>query len=652
MRAIRSGFVSTLLGWLVGLIDGLRRLLRGTPGQLGEAEAPFFEEVPHWDMPDLAVDTLTIEPQWANPGEEAILAATVKNLGKGDANSAALIFQVDEMEISREAVGPLGASAQAEFNGYVVQGDGAKRQIIDGLYRTVRGETASGDSDWIKLKNGLPHNEGLGLKVDIFKADLDLLYSAVTHPYGVDPIEPKMLLGIFRSMDGGDSWKLVRGYGRGELDGSLYSPFIRVHPEKASLIYFGGVKLYKENIDSSNWAPQRVTGVHDDMQGFEFDPSDPDRYYVLNDGGVWRCTVSGDALTVKAVAGDIPAPCNQDLRVTEFYDFDASETNPNLMLGGTQDNGTVLYEGKEDWNASVQVRGGDGYYSLIVPKDNRIVYSQHQSLNSTWQSRQGGKPKTWEAILDKKGVPEKRFREGFLAVHPNNPNVVLSVGDQVYATLDALSGRKATWTAKGPKGRTYSLKKDNRVTRVAFQPKTFTWIAGTSKGQIWYSTSLGSSWSLLDSHPDDSAVLSMAFAPTDHRVLYVAYQSGKAWRRVQRLEWSSGGGWNGSFITDNLPQKHMPGNFPFEIRVICGDGHRADVAYVGTNKGVFRWVGTKATYESWTAYNDGLPLAKVNDLLVPAGRSNPVNPNQVDPRLTELRAATRGRGAWSVITGP
>ncbi len=74
--------------------------------------------------------------------------------------------------------------------------------------------------------------------------------------------------------------------------------------------------------------------------------------------------------------------------------------------------------------------------------------------------------------------------------------------------------------------------------------------------------------------------------------------------------------------------------------VAVGDGHKANVAYVGTDRGVFRG---EAPYEggiwSWKPYNDGLPLVEVRDLLV-------------DPTSKELRAATWGRGAWTVITGP
>ena len=132
----------------------------------------------------------------------------------------------------------------------------------------------------------------------------------------------------------------------------------------------------------------------------------------------------------------------------------------------------------------------------------------------------------------------------------------------------------------------------------------------------------------------------MAFSPNDQDVLYVLYSGGDIYRRVQRLEMISPGSWVGSWINDNLGSKVTINQVEVGLypRVICGDAHRSDVAYVGTDHGVFRWDGTKPTYDSWQAYNDGLPLTTVVDLKV--------GPDKM------LYAATKGRGAWVVITGP
>jgi len=176
---------------------------------------------------------------------------------------------------------------------------------------------------------------------------------------------------------------------------------------------------------------------------------------------------------------------------------------------------------------------------------------------------------------------------------------------------------------------------------VVIQPGTTHWYAGTSQGQIWYtSAKMQGTWSLIDSHPDQASVMSMAFSPKDPNVLYVLYWGGDIYRRVQRFVYSEAGGWNGTWINDNLGAKVKIDSVEVALvpRVICGDAHRSDVAYVGTEHGVYRWDGTKPMYESWQPYNDGFPLTTVVDLKV--------GPNEM------LYAATKGRGAWVVITGP
>jgi hypothetical protein len=170
---------------------------------------------------------------------------------------------------------------------------------------------------------------------------------------------------------------------------------------------------------------------------------------------------------------------------------------------------------------------------------------------------------------------------------------------------------------------------------VVVQPNTSAWIAGTSKGQLWYTSTAGSPWSLLFEHPFweySPAVSSLAFAPTDHRVLYATFGIGGSYAstRIWRFEMNPGPpvSWSLSNITGDFPGYLAP-------QVIAGDGHRADAAHVGTGRGVYRWAG----WGGWQEYSVCLPWVDVRDLLV-------------DPTSKELRAATFGRGAWSVVTGP
>jgi photosystem II stability/assembly factor-like uncharacterized protein len=502
---------------------------------------------------------------------------------------------------------------------------GKSKLVNDGVYRTTKAGTAT-ESDW----KALPVLSQIaaanpGIKLDVSSGQPNVIVAAVMKP------KAGYNLGLYRSQNGGDTWQewyLTK-------TGRLYSPFVAIHPQNKDAVYFSGVKLYKWR--SASQKEVLIPKIHDDMHAFAWDPFTQGAYYVGNDGGLWYCQVkSGDTQ-------DVCSPRNSDLRVTQFYDFDASPNQSALMIGGTQDNGTILWEGKPDWKF---IKGGDGAFSLIASTNNLVFYAQHQFLTSLARCDKGVNcwVNTWKSTSN--GLPNGQpfyVLNAYVANHPNDATgqTVFAQGKEVYRTTD---GGSTTWDPIGPKGSNVK----GYVKRVVVQPKTSTILAGTTEGKIWYSSTGGvGTWKLMADHPDPYAyVQSMAFAPTNHRILYVVYRGiVDPYRRIERFEMNQQGSWNGSWITDNLPTKHVFATYvglssPMDVRTIAGDGHSDLVAYVGTDKGVFRGEAACGTCTwNWKPYNDGLPLVIVNDLLV-------------DPTSKELRAATYGRGAWTVITGP
>lgn len=336
---------------------------------------------------------------------------------------------------------------------------------------------------------------------------------------------------IYSTTNEGTKWDLEFDRKDKNRNDIQYNPFIRIHPSKET-IYYGGVQLYKAEKSGTTWNHQLITGVHVDMKTLEFDPKDSDTYYSLNDGGIWRCKVN-------AGANDTCTHRNTDLRTTLFWDADVSGDKSDLMIGGTQDNGTILYEGNLDWKG---IKGGDGMYSLIAPTNDKVMYTQHQYLKDTKQSTDGGK--TWLPVGTNTGLPQENkwgFYNAFITVHPKDANHIFAQGEQVLSSTDG----GITWDKKGPSGTTVK----GEVKRVVIQPVTGTWLAGmTKEGQIWSSSSGGGvgHWTLISSHPNKNAVVAnMVFAPNNNKVLYVNYGGVKTYWRLERLEQQSDGRWQG-----------------------------------------------------------------------------------------------------------
>ncbi|MFQ5820220.1 MAG: CARDB domain-containing protein [Candidatus Heimdallarchaeota archaeon] len=491
----------------------------------------------------------------------------------------------------------------------------------EGMCRTSKGQTATSDTDWIKelVPQTFTSSTGNWYTFDIFWGPPRLVLAAIKNP------NSSYTLGIYKSVNDGDAWSDAYM----STKGGLYNPFLRVYPNNKDLVYYSGVNLYKRDIVSKK--ETLIKDIHDDMHAMEWDPYNPSRYYVGTDGGIWHCTINTEADVT-----DSSTHRNKDLRVTMFYDFDTSQTNSKLKIGGTQDCGTILYQGNPDWKF---IKSGDGYYSLIAP-GNQVFYAQHQGLTDTARCDKGVNCwiNTWTPA---NGHPLNPLPTGFdmrnsyITVHPNDANTLLAQGNEVYLTTD---GGKI-WKPIGPSGKNVPI--NSKIKRVVIQPKTFTWYAGNSQGQIWYRKA--GTWYLGSSHPDKGAYVTyMVFAPTNHKVLYVTYAGCDPYRRIERFEVQTDGSIGiSTYIAGNLPTKHISTGTKVKINAIAVDGYSDLVVYIGTDHGIFQGKAPPscpACMWTWKPYNDGFPLVIVYDLLV-------------DPTSKELRAATFGRGAWTVMTG-
>ena len=73
-----------------------------------------------------------------------------------------------------------------------------------------------------------------------------------------------------------------------------------------------------------------MDAVHADHHALEFHPI-TDYVYNGNDGGVY---ISEDAGTTWTHFVNLP--------ITQFYNIEVSESDPNFLYGGTQDNNTLM----------------------------------------------------------------------------------------------------------------------------------------------------------------------------------------------------------------------------------------------------------------------------------------------------------------------
>ncbi len=498
--------------------------------------------------------------------------------------------------------------------------------VFDYVASTVMGSWGT-KANWFKVSTGLPKQGQCKLAFFAHQSQY-VLYASISRP------DANHELAIYRSPNGGISWTRVVDYppSAGDYWKSMYNPFIRVNPTDSNIVYVAGTRLYRVDVTKAlAGAPDHTTVVkagHPDIKELVFLENPPagfdEAFWVLSDGGVWQVK-NGPQLQMLT-------PRNQELRNIQLYDMDSAATDSKLMIGGTQDNQTIQYQGSAEWREIGPA--GDGMYALISPTNSNRMYAQYQFMDSTARTDNGkGTSVKW---ADASGTAPNRLPhigDGYITIDPTDGNHLLGRGDQLWETKNG----GATWAKAGPSPAAGQPPVRGSIARVIFRPGTDsqTWMAGTSAGELWYHTTSG--WNRVFQHkgakglPDNAAVRSMAFAPTDNSVLYVLFGTGDKDRRLYRFD-LKGLNWVDYPISTQLPTN-------VSLKVLCGDAYKPTVVYVGTSAGVFRGERTPGLDYTWKPYNEGLPLVVVSDLLV-------------DKTSGELRAATNGRGAWGIKTGP
>ncbi len=245
-----------------------------------------------------------------------------------------------------------------------------------GIYRS----TAAGEpGTWEKLTAGLPGSDldriKLAVGPPLAPAPNSTLYAAITKN------SDTRLLGVFKSTDGGVTW-IQTTTPAPTTSGTYYALALAVDPVDANIVYYGtltnalntGGAFWRSRDGGQTWsdlsAGNGVTGgLHVDTHWIAVSPANRNILFTANDGGVWR--------TENATA-DVVAwmSLNQSLNITQFYTIALHPTDPNLLLGGTQDNGTDRYDGNLNWFHS---RGGDGGAVLIDQSNPQVMY--HTFIN-------------------------------------------------------------------------------------------------------------------------------------------------------------------------------------------------------------------------------------------------------------------------------
>jgi photosystem II stability/assembly factor-like uncharacterized protein len=460
----------------------------------------------------------------------------------------------------------------------------------DGVYRTLDGGV-SGDAGWTNLTPGLSMMNVYDVKVALTSADAQTIYARFQKHLEAD---------VYRSVDGGASWGL-------QSSPAIYTALIAADDADAATVYVAGVDFYRSDDGGVNWVMK--PGAHVDHHELVSDPTDPATIYTACDGGIYRSSNRGDAWQF---VGD-------GLANVLFYDLAVSATQPEITIGGTQDNGTILYDGTSTvWRG---ILGGDGATVAIDPTDGNVMYAMNQGPSSIAQSTNGGG--SFHNIGD--GLPTGAvcFNLHF-QVHPTSINILLASCGSLWWTQQP----GAPWTELF----TPPDSPNDNVLRAAVDPSTDIYYAATARGRL-YAAVGGADWQLAFSHPSGAGFSDLIIDPDDTTLIYAAFNmfgDGRVYR-LRRV----------APPPQPLQATDISAGLPFvnSVRTIAVDAMAPFTIYAGTTLGVYR-ARSQTAYDQpvWDSYSNGMPAADVRAL-------------RVHPTTGVMRAATFGRSAYEVDTG-
>ncbi|MEZ5083290.1 MAG: T9SS type A sorting domain-containing protein [Bacteroidales bacterium] len=434
-----------------------------------------------------------------------------------------------------------------------------------GIWKTTNG----GDS-WEELTNGLITDENAGrIGLSISLSNPDVLYSF----YDLPDYE----VAVFKTTNGGNTWT---GQNTSSIEGmnsnfGWYFGQVRVHPDDENMIWVLGVEIFKSTNGGNSWQEGASWGVHVDHHALYFDEVN-NRILLGNDGGLYQSFNNGNSWSKI-----------NNLPFTQFYAIDVDYQNPNRLIGGTQDNNTVItYTGNTgDWEA---ILGGDGMYCLIDYSNPNTLYAEYQWGN-LFKSTDGGNNMdyigwNWEGERVNWSAP--------LAMDPENPNILYFGTYRVWKSVNGGN----SWTnisedlTQGIDQYFYTL-----TTLAVSTVNTDIVVAGSGDGMVHVSTNAGGTWIDVTNGLPNRWITNVACDPVDENTIYATI-SGFRWDEpLAHVYKSTDLGQSWESISSDLPE--------IPVNAIVIDPEHAEYIYIGTDAGVYF---TNNGGDNWHSLNEGI----------------------------------------------
>lgn len=494
-----------------------------------------------------------------------------------------------------------------------------------GIYKSTDG----GDT-WKKLEKGLP--TGLIGKIDlaVSPANPNRVWALIEAPQGEG--------GVFRSDDRGASFELVSTF-EPLLDRPFYYCNIDANPKNADVLWVSSTSLWKSTDGGKNW--QRQSVPHGDTHEIWINPNDTLIMVECNDGGANVTTNGGKTWSTQF---------NQP--TAELYQVEVDDQFPYWLYAGQQDNYTTVsvpslppYGVQAGPNAYIMNTGGcETGPAVPKPGNPDIVYSNCKGRFGVFNKKTGQEQQYYVGAANMYGHNPKDLKFRFqrvspIHVSPHNPDVVYHCSQYVHKTTD--DGK--TWEIISPDltaftGETQVISGapiTRDVTGEEFYSTIYAiqeskikegliWV-GANDGPVHVTKDGGANWENVTPKGLQPGGRVDAVEPSPH-------DPAKAYFTTLRYQL---GDWEPYiFKTEDYGKtwKRITNGIPndYPVRVVREDPDREGLLYAGTEYGMFISLDDGA---SWKPFQQNLPITPITDIKV---------------HRKDLVLSTMGRSFWII----
>ena len=446
--------------------------------------------------------------------------------------------------------------------------------------------------------------------------------------------------GLYRSDDYGARWTLVSS-NRDLMHRPWYYTHVFADTRDADTVYVTNLQMWKSTDGGSSFA--EIMTPHGDNHDLWIDPVNPNRMIEGNDGGA--CVSFNGGITWSSIYNQPTA---------QFYRIDTDNRYPYRVYGTQQDNTSIAVPSATQWGAitlgdcSYPGTGESGFIA-VNPDEPSIVYCGAVGSSPggagalqryDYRTNQIQLVNVWPE--ESTGIAPKDMKYRFawtfpIVFSPHDSNVLYAAGNHVFRTRD----EGMSWDKISPDLSLNDVSRQGasggQITRESAGAEVHATCACVvesphRKGEIWASTDDG----LVHVTRDDGASWQNVTPPGMPELAYVgcveisSHDPDTVYLAATRYKLADYQPYLFRTTDGGRTWQRIDQNFPAgEItRVIRADTVRRGLLFVGTETGIHFSVDDG---QSWIRLPGGLPIVPVYDLKI---------------KGSDLVAGTHGRSFW------